>query len=56
MTRLLVWFRWSDGREELRYERPYPGREAEDLIREVQQLQRHAIEGGWECPYFYTFA
>jgi hypothetical protein len=47
-----VWYRWEDGREELRYERVYPSDEATRLQAEVDELHRRAAVGGYESPYF----
>ena len=46
-------YRHSDGREEVRYRRPYGTRSTELMIEEVYALQRKAANGGWECPYFW---
>jgi hypothetical protein len=46
-------YRWPDGREEVRYRRPYGSESAEDLIEQVHKLQRKAAEDGYVSPYFW---
>lgn len=55
MAGLIVEFvyRWPDGREEVRYRRPHGTRNTELMIEKVHALQRKAICGGWDCPYFW---
>ncbi len=48
-----VWFRWENGRKELRYQRPWPSDEADQLKTEVDELHRRAKEGGYDSPYSY---
>lgn len=45
-----VVYRWPDGREEVRYRRPFGTSWACDMILEVDQLIRRL---GPDCPYSY---
>lgn len=47
-----VVYTWPDGREEVRYRRPYPSDSATDFMDEVDKLRRR---DGEECPYSYRF-
>ena len=52
---LLIFYRWPDGREELRYERPADSEDARKLLVELEEAWARCELLGEECPYFVTF-
>lgn len=52
---LQVVYRWPDGREEVRYERPLYTEEARLMMAEVEELQARAEFLGYESPYSFRF-
>jgi len=48
---LEVVYTWDDGREEVRYRRPFPSAEAWKFIGQVRTLRERAIRGRYESPY-----
>ena len=50
-----IMYTHEDGSEEVKFRRPFPGKTAWDLIRQVQILRTQIIEQGFEPPYSYRF-
>jgi hypothetical protein len=47
-----IWYRWQDGREELRYSRPFGSADAINLIKQVEARAKVLAVSGETCPYF----
>ena len=48
---LEVVYTWDDGREEVRYRRPFPSPGAWEFIGQVRTSRERAIQGRYESPY-----
>lgn len=48
---LEIVYTWEDGREEVRYRRPYPSEDACKMIGQVREIREQANERRYKSPY-----